>query len=150
MHIFDSTTIYELKSGDHDSIWDSVYSGISQSTLHYGAYGTLHDNTRVDTRPYEAESEDPELEEARDKDTSNPHAGTKYDIEAITLREDLLGFICCSFTSASFEASRVKSIVQGVIYILQSSKCIRRTKVILDILLDKDGDRSLREALRRE
>lgn len=112
-HVFDSTTIRELKMMDHDGFWDLLYSGISDSTRHSGPMGILHDNTLVDTRPFED-----------DLAAGDNIDSERYDYKLRDECRHLEGFIDCVYTPTSLEVGKIRSFVHGVRIRLHTRECL--------------------------
>ncbi|KAJ3318126.1 hypothetical protein HDV06_000806 [Boothiomyces sp. JEL0866] len=100
-HVFDSTTMWEMSNYSIDENYRAMYSGLTESTLHSGIYGSLHDNTIVDIRPYEENDDGP-------LDPKN-----EYDSDLRTVREDLVGFLDFNFTTPNQEAGKLRSFCHG-------------------------------------
>ncbi|KAI9338300.1 hypothetical protein DFJ73DRAFT_763211 [Zopfochytrium polystomum] len=95
MHVIDSTTIYEIErnqdlfTDDRFRVMNTTYSGLIDTTLHRTIIGSIHDNTLVDTRPYE-DTVNPSL----DPDVARRQKAKKYDPSARDLRQDLESMLC--------------------------------------------------------
>jgi hypothetical protein len=100
MHVFDSTTENEVTMSSIPNNFKSLYSGLTQSTLHIGLMGSLHDNTLVDIRPYEENADGTVNQE-------------EFDPSRRSVRKDLFGFLDFCYTAHNQEAGKLRSFVHG-------------------------------------
>jgi hypothetical protein len=119
IHAFDYLAVRELmRVGTDSEPWGQMYSGISDATVHSGIYGILHDNSAIDMRPYEEGTTDDRL----------------YDPSLRKTEEGWMGFIDCTYTPASTEAGKIRSLVHRVRYRLMTREVMKKASALLDII----------------
>jgi|SRR5882724_1109613 len=98
--------------------WSPLFDASLTTPRRYGLYGTIMDNATVDMRPYE-ESDTYEVR-------SDPHSRT--------LRESWSGFIDPSYTVASQDAGRIRSLVHRVSIRVATIELLERMEHIAAII----------------
>ncbi|KAJ1500522.1 hypothetical protein HMI55_003852, partial [Coelomomyces lativittatus] len=97
LHFFHVKAIVEAFSmGSQYSIWKEIYKNLIDYTRHPGLYRTIHDNSLVDMFHYESSDET-----------------VKYNHELRKTESSWMGFKDCSYTPASLEAGRIRSLMKG-------------------------------------
>lgn len=122
IHAFNSISIEEADPLlETDSIWRKLYDTQITFTRHPGLYGTLHDNSLIDVRPYE---DDDEL--------------GSFSVELRKSKQEWLGFIDCTYTPGSVEAGRIRSLVHMVRYRSMSPYTIQCALDLLECCIPDD------------
>lgn len=100
LHAFNSIAIEESQTvSDTDSIWRVLYDSQVTFIRHPGVYGTIHDNSLIDVRPYEEDDE-----------------SGSFSTELRISKDEWLGFIDCTYTPGSVEAGRIRSLAHNIRY----------------------------------
>ena len=120
LHVFTSIAVWEMpRQLALEPLWRFLYDGLDTYSRRPGLFGTLHDNTLVDVRPYEM------------SDVGGPK---ERDIEARRTREEWSGFVDCAFTTFSLEAGRIRSVVDGCMYRCFTVVTYRQASMLLDLV----------------
>ena len=102
LHVFTSIADWETPSHvPREAIWRFLYDGLDTYSRRPGLFGTVHDNSLIDVRPYDM------------REVGTPR---ERDIASRRMRDDWGGFIDCAFTTFSLEAGRIRSVVHGCMY----------------------------------
>ncbi|KAI9314005.1 hypothetical protein DFJ73DRAFT_636423 [Zopfochytrium polystomum] len=129
MYVFDSTAVYEMGAASRDTGWLVMYNGITDSSRRSGVYGVLHDNTLVDVRPYEEPNDRLQTEKERQAIFDD-----RFNAALRTPREDLAGFVCCTYTPANLEAGRICSFCNGTRIRVENATCLDRCRELVSAL----------------
>ncbi|KAJ3220938.1 hypothetical protein HK099_003897 [Clydaea vesicula] len=120
LHIFSDIAIHEI--AQHPTgieIWRRLFDNIEDFTRRPGIFGIIHDNSIIDIRPYDHDSEI--INDSR-------------NIEARLTQDHWSGFIDCTYTPMSLEAGRIRSVVHGCKYRVMTSITIKMAKSILNLV----------------